>query len=166
MEVYLEPHLRPPHLIVLAATPVALSLLRWAREVGYTTTLVEARSGRLTAEFVEAADRAVPSLDLVPVDRATQAVHTDHDAPLVPEALARLLREEASFVGVMGSARHSARHLQALEQMGLPAELVARVRTPVGLDIGARTPQEIALSILGGLLAARSERPGGWLDRE
>jgi xanthine dehydrogenase accessory factor len=59
----------------------------------------------------------------------------------------------------MGSRRHAGPHLEALRRRGAEG-----VRTPVGLDIGARSPQEIALSILAGLVAARTGRPGGWLD--
>jgi len=69
------------------------------------------------------------------------------------------------FVGVMGSARHTAPHLAALRASGCGDEELARLRTPVGLDLGARTPAEIALSILAGLLAARTGRTGGWLDQ-
>jgi xanthine dehydrogenase accessory factor len=65
---------------------------------------------------------------------------------------------------MMGSARHTAAHLETLRAQGLGGEL-DRLRTPVGLDLGGRTPAEIALSILAGLVAARTGHPGGWLDR-
>ena len=81
------------------------------------------------------------------------------------EQLAIVLRSPASFVGVMGSARHTAPHLTALRAAGCSDDDLARLRTPVGLDLGARSPAEIALSILAGLLAARTGRTGGWLDR-
>ena len=65
----------------------------------------------------------------------------------------------------MGSARHAGPHLEALRAQGLSEDEVARVQTPVGLDIGARTPEEIALSILAGLVAARNgPAPAGWKD--
>jgi xanthine/CO dehydrogenase XdhC/CoxF family maturation factor len=101
----------------------------------------------------------------VPLDDRTAAVHTDHDAPGIAAQLATLLRGGSHFVGVMGSARHTAPHLEALRQMGCSEEEIARLRTPVGLDLGARTPAEIALSVLAGLLAARTGRTGGWLDQ-
>ena len=96
---------------------------------------------------------------------AVDAVHTDHDAPDIVAELAPLLRAGVRFVGVMGSARHTAPHLEALRAAGCTDDELARLRTPVGLDLGARTPAEIALSILAGLLAARTGRTGGWLDR-
>ena len=165
VEVYLEPHLPPPWLVVLGATPVSLWLLRWGRDLGYRTALVESRSDRVTPEHAEAAGSVARDVAELPLDgSAIDAVHTDHDAPMVAEHVAGLLRGRARFVGVMGSARHAGPHLEALRQLGLPPEDLARVHTPVGLDIGSRSPAEIALSILAGLVAARTGRPGRWLD--
>jgi xanthine dehydrogenase accessory factor len=164
VEVYLEPHRKRAVLVVLGATPVATSLLRWGRDLGYDTALVEPRTERVTAEHKEAASRVVSDPEAVGLDAETEAVHTDHDAPRVAEHVATLLRAGARFVGVMGSRRHAGPHLESLREMGVSDEEIARVGTPVGLDIGARTPQEIALSILAGLVAARSGRPGGSLS--
>jgi molybdenum cofactor synthesis domain-containing protein len=164
VEVYLEPHLRAPTLVVLGATPVAVWLLRWANDLGYDTLLVEPRSERITEEHRAMANRVAASPEEVSLEGEVDAVHTDHDAPAVSEHVGALLKSGARFVGVMGSSRHAGPHLDALRAMGFSDEDVARVRTPVGLDVGARTPQEIAMSILAGLLAARNARPGGWLD--
>jgi xanthine dehydrogenase accessory factor len=65
----------------------------------------------------------------------------------------------------MGSARHVGPYLEALRSMGFGDEDLRRVRTPLGIDIGGRTAEEIALSILAGVVAARHGRGGGWLDR-
>jgi molybdopterin adenylyltransferase len=163
VEVLLEPHARRPTLVVVSATPVALHLLRWAREVGFDPVLVEPRAERVTADH-RAAARTAAALDEVAVDGHTAAVFTDHDAPYVAEALAALLRSPARFVGVMGSARHVGPHVERLREMGFGQADLARVRTPVGLDLGARTAQEIALSILAGVVADRRGASGGWLD--
>lgn len=165
VEVFVEPRPAPPRLIVFSATPVALELLRMARALGYVTVLVEPRGERVTPEHRAAADTVAGSLDGVELDARTDAVHTDHDAPGVAGSLALLLRSPARFVGVMGSRRHVGPHMGALRQMGFGEEDLARVRTPVGIDLGARTPAEIALSIAAGLVAARTGRSGGWLDR-
>jgi xanthine dehydrogenase accessory factor len=165
VEVYLEP-LRPrPRLVVLGATPVAEHLLRGGAELGYATVLVESRTERITPAHRAAAGRVEPSVGGLPLGSGIDAVHTDHDAPDIVEELAPLLRAGVHFVGVMGSARHTAPHLAALRAAGCADEELARLRTPVGLDLGARTPAEIALSILAGLLAARTGRTGGWLDQ-
>jgi molybdopterin adenylyltransferase len=163
VEVYLEPQAATPTLVVLGATPVALWLLRWGRDLGYETVLVESRAERVTAELKEVAGTVSAGVDDLDLRRELDVVHTDHDAPQVAEHVAALLRRGARFVGVMGSARHASPHLRALGELGLPEESVSRVRTPVGLDLGARTPQEIALSILAGLIAERTGRAGGWL---
>jgi molybdenum cofactor synthesis domain-containing protein len=165
VEVYLEPHGRAPMLVVLGATPVAAWLLRWATDLGYDTALVEPRAERVTDEHRALAGVVAASPEEVSLDGEVDAVHTDHDAPAVAEHLGALLKSGARFVGVMGSSRHAGPHLDALRAMGFSDDDIARVRTPVGLDVGARTPPEIALSILTGLLAARNERDGGWLDR-
>jgi xanthine dehydrogenase accessory factor len=162
--VYLEPHWRAPTLLVLGATPVAAWLLRWSNDLGYDTVLVEPRAERVTDEHRALAGAVASSPEEAPLHGDLDAVHTDHDAPDVAEHLGVLLKAGARFVGVMGSSRHAGPHLDALRAMGFSDEDVARVRTPVGLDVGARTPQEIALSILAGLLAARNEKAGGWLD--
>ena len=164
VDVYLEPQLRPPLLVVFSATPVALHLMRWGRELGFDPVLVEPRTERVTAAH-RAAGRVERDVGSVPVDQETAAIHTDHDAPGVAESVAALLRSPARFVGVMGSRRHVGPHIQRLKQLGLSEEELARVRTPVGIDIGARTAAEIALSILAGIVADRRGAPGGWLDR-
>jgi molybdopterin adenylyltransferase len=163
-EVYLEPYRRAPTLLVLGATPVALWLLRWGRDLGYGTALVEPRPERVTPEHKEAADQVGTSPDEVVATGEVDAVHTDHDAPMLAEHLAAVVRSGARFAGVMGSRRHAGPHIERLKELGLPDERVAAIRTPVGLDIGSRTPQEIALSILAGLVASRTGRQGGWLD--
>jgi molybdenum cofactor synthesis domain-containing protein len=166
VEVFLEPSPAPPPLVVLAASPVSLAVLHLARLLGYRTTLVESREDRITRAHRAMADRVVSSIDDAEVDGRTQAVHTDHDAPDIAEQLAALLKTKAPFIGVMGSRRHVSPHVERLRSMGFTDEDLARLRSPVGIDIGARTPQEIALSIAAGLIAARSGRDGGWLDRE
>jgi xanthine dehydrogenase accessory factor len=139
IEVYLEPYPAPPTLVVLGDTPVARELLALAGRVGF---------------------RATDSLDRL--GAGAFAVHTDHDDPGLPDALERVLRAEPRFVGVMGSRRHTGHHLDELRRRGIPEEAVAAIQTPVGLDLGARTAPEIALSILAGLLAVRSGAGGGW----
>lgn len=165
VEVYLEPHGRRPLLVVLGATPVALWLLRWGPQLGYETALVEPCGERVTPDHKEVAGRVAASTEELQLGGETDAVHTDHDAPDVAEEVVALVRSGARFVGVMGSRRHAAPHLDHLREQGLSEREVASVRTPVGLDVGARSPQEIALSILAGLVAARTGRSGGWLDR-
>src|SRR5439155_8274054 len=150
----------------VSASPVAAALARWAGELGFAPTVVEPRTERHASVPVGVpVTTALPDL---PEDGEVYAVHTDHDAPGVAESVAALLRVDPGrvrYVGVMGSVRHVSPHVEALRSMGFGDQDLARVRTPVGLDIGARSAEEIALAILAGLVAARRGRDGGWLDQ-
>jgi len=145
IEVYLEPYAAAPALLVFADTPVARALARWAPEVGFSVTHVRT-----------AAD--------VPPATAGElyVVHTNHDAPDLVDALEAVLPREPRFIGLVGSRRHTGHHLEALRAKGVAEAVIERIQSPVGLDLGARTPEEIALSILAGLVAVRRGGSAGW----
>ena len=164
IEVFVEPHPAPPRLIVVSATPVALELLGLAKRLGYRTVLVESRPERVLDAHRALADEVTAALDEGVLDARTDAIHTDHDAPGVAGSLAALLHSPARFIGVMGSKRHVGPYVEALHEMGFTDEDLGRLRSPVGIDLGGKTPQEIALSIVAGLVAARTGHSGGWLD--
>ncbi len=164
IEVYLEPYTASPVLVVFAATPVARALLRWAPEVGFRPVLVETRPERLTSADWPEAITSLGSLQEA-LGGEVYAVHTDHDAEDLVESLEVLLPARPAFIGLVGSGRHTGHHLDALRARGVAEEVIARIQSPVGLDIGARTPAEIALSILAGLVAVRRGAPAGWKDQ-
>ena len=161
VEVFFRPVTAAHRTIVVSATDVARDLRAALGRLGTTVTLVEPRSERLAAGDAGAV-ATVADLDLSGYD---EAVLTDHDAPDVTETLAMLLRSPVRFVGVMGSRRHVGHFVEELRVRGFTEEELARIRSPLGLDLGGRDPQEIALSIAAGLVAARHDRDGGWLDR-
>jgi xanthine/CO dehydrogenase XdhC/CoxF family maturation factor len=144
IEVYLEPYLRRPLVLVLGDTPVAAALRRWAPDVGFDLLTAPPASQQRGAELY--------------------VVHTDHDAPDLVSVLEQVFALQPRFVGLMGSRRHTGRHLEALRGRGLPEVEIDRIQTPVGLDLGAQTPSEIALSILAGLVAIRRGGGAGWKD--
>ena len=163
VEVFLEPQHANPRLLVLSATPVAAALLPIARALGYHTTLVEARVSRVTPTHRHAADAVVAGLaDLAQVpDATTDVVCTDHDVPGLDDVLGELLATPARFIGVMGSRRHVAPHRAALEERGCSPADLSRVRSPVGIDIGSRTPAESRWrSLRGSWRRARVEMVG------
>ncbi len=164
IEVYLEPYESAPTLVVFAATPVARSLLRWASEVGFRPLFVETRPQRLVGTDWPS---HVSSLKDLPVALGTDVyvVHTDHDAEDLVDALEVVLSKNPRFVGLVGSRRHTGHHLEALRAKGVPESVIARIQSPVGLDLGAVKPEEIALSILAGLVAIRRRGPGGWKQK-
>ena len=145
IDVYLEPYASSPLLVVFASTPLADSLVRWAPELGFRVV-------------------AAPTAADVPRDLSGDiyVVHTDHDAHDLVAALEAVLSKNPRFIGLVGSRRHTGHHLEALGAKGVADEVIARIQSPVGLDLGARTPQEIAVSILAGLVAVRRGGSGGW----
>ena len=161
VEVYFEPRLGLPTAVIVSATDVARSLRPQLERLGYRVVLVEPRADRLAPDD----GSALPSLGGVTLGARDAVVLTDHDAPDVASILATALRSQARFVGVMGSRRHVGHHVEALREMGLGEEDIARVRSPLGLDLGGRDPEQIALSIAAGIVADAHDRQGGWLDR-
>ena len=148
IDVYVEPYVAAPTLVVFASTPVAQALLKWAPGVGFRPVLA-ARAADLPAD----------------IDGELFVVHTNHDADDLVQALEAVLPRNPTFIGLVGSRRHTGHHLEALRAKGVPEEVIARIQSPVGLDIGARTPAEIALSILAGLVAIRRGGAGGWKSK-
>jgi len=148
IDVYVEPYIAAPTLVVFAATPVAQALLRWAPDVGFRPVMA-ARAADLPDD----------------IDGELFVVHTNHDADDLVQALEAVLPRDPRFIGLVGSRRHTGHHLEALRAKGVPEEVIARIQSPVGLDIGARTPAEIALSILAGLVAVRRGGRGGWKSK-
>jgi xanthine dehydrogenase accessory factor len=149
-------------LVAVFASPVSAWLVRYGADLGYRTVLVEPDAARragaaaalVVAGFEELDDElAGGTADVVVTDH-----HRDELGVLLRDALARPVR----WVGLMGNPRHEGPHVAALAALGVPPEEVARVHRPIGLDIGSRTPQEIAVSTLAGLLADRNGRSGGF----
>ena len=154
IEVYLEPYPAAPTLVVFAATPVAAALLRWAPDLGFKTVLVETRPERLKDASWPPAITSLADLHSA-LGSEVFVVHTDHDAEDLVHALETVLPKEPRFIGLVGSRRHTGHHLDALRAKGVAEEVIARIQSPVGLDIGAQTAGEIALSILAGITAIR-----------
>lgn len=164
IDVYLEPYEAPPMLLVFSATPVARALLDSARQIGFTAFLVETRPERINDAGWP--PPIIQSLDKLPsnIGKELYVVHTDHDAPDLVQALEAVIPRNPRFIGLVGSRRHTGHHLEALRAKGVGEDVIARIQSPVGLDLGAVNPAEIALSILAGLVARRRGRQGGWLQ--
>lgn len=147
-------------LVAVFASPVADHLLRYGHDLGYRTVLVEPERGRVT----NAEESAAPVSPSMPadLDDNTDIVVTDHHrveiGPLLRDALALPVR----WIGIMGNPRHPGPHVAALTELGVPAADIARVHRPIGLNIGSRTPPEIAIATLAGLMADRNGKPGGF----
>jgi xanthine dehydrogenase accessory factor len=150
-------------LVAVFASPVAGALLRIGAELGWYPVLVEPDAARPAPPGLPvgtlrvlgvpelAGELAGPAADVVVTDH-----HRDELGVLLRDALTRPVR----WLGVMGNPRHTGPHVAALAALGVPPAEVARVHRPIGLDVGSRTPAEIAV-----LLADRNGRPGGFFPQ-
>lgn len=141
--------------IAVFATPVADYLLRYAADTGFRALLVEPDAKRV-------ADAPTRIPDLSDAPDTADIVVTDHHRDELGAMVRDALAQPARWVGVMGNPRREGPHVAALRQLGVSEDDIARVHRPVGLNIGSRTPPQIALATLAGLLADRNERPGGF----
>jgi xanthine/CO dehydrogenase XdhC/CoxF family maturation factor len=146
-------------LVAVFASPVAGFLLRYAADAGYRGLLVDpdaARAAGARMAGFTVADVMPGNLD------GADVVVTDHHRDELGYLLRDALAAKARWVGIMGNPHHAGPHVAALEALGVAPGEIARVHRPIGLNIGSRTPPEIALSTLAGLIADRNSRPGGF----
>jgi xanthine dehydrogenase accessory factor len=134
--------------------------------VGWRTICVDARGQYATPERVPSADELIvewpePAFAQIRPDRDTAVVVLTHDDKFDIPALAAALRSEAFYVGALGSRRAQAMRRERLLEVGITEAQLGRLRGPAGLDIGAESPAETAVSILGEALALRAGRLGG-----
>ena len=150
-------------LVAVFAGPVALELTHCAHRLGWSTGLLDPDAERLAAASnLDVTETATSVVDLRFGDD-TDVVMTDHHRDeLGPLLRDLLLSVTTRWIGLIGSPRREGPHLAALRDLGVPEHEVARVHRPIGLDIGSRTPAEIAVSTMAGLLADRAGRPGGF----
>jgi len=142
----------PLRLFIVGAVHIAQSLANMANEAGYRVTLIDPREAWATSERfprVEIDRRwPGPALGAAGIDRRTAVVTLSHDPKIDEPALGAALRSEAFYVGALGSRRTHQRRLDRLRELGFDDAALGRICGPVGLDIGAESPAEIAVSIL------------------
>lgn len=146
-------------LAAVFASPVAGYLLRYGADLGYRGVLIEPDEARAAAASVLGVGvlREMPE-DL---DDLADVVVTDHHRGELGVMLRDALATKARWIGLMGNPRHAGPHVEALTGLGVTPDEIARVHRPIGLNIGSRTPPEIAIATLAGLLADRNGRSGG-----
>jgi xanthine dehydrogenase accessory factor len=159
----------PPRLIVFGAVDFAAALCSLARATGWRPFVVDPRArfaqpARFPdAEQVVAAWPEEAFAQLGGIDRATAIAVLTHDPKLDDAALVLALRSNAGYIGAMGSRRAQARRRERLLAKGIEESEMERISAPIGLDLGALTAEETALSIMGEIVAMRHGRPGGRL---
>ena len=148
-------------LVAVFASPVARFLLRYGRDADYRPVLVEPDPERAKAALDAGLDADVAESVRSQPDGPADVVVADHHRPELGLVLRDALASDARWVGVMGNPRVPAPHIPALAGLGVAPDEIARVHRPIGLNIGSRTPAEIAIATLAGLIADRNGRPGG-----
>ena len=165
-KVFAEWYGPPPRLVVYGAVDTAEALCAGAKLLGWTAIVADAREAFLTPERIPSADSLIAewpaeALAEVAPDHQTAVVVLTHDDKFDEPALIAALETEAFYIGALGSRRNQERRRERLLEAGVSEEALARIKGPCGLDVGADTQSETALSILAEILAVRAGRSGG-----
>ena len=165
-KVFCEVFAPPPRLLVFGAVDTAEALCKAARLVGWRTIVADARAKFAAPERIPSADELLVGwpeevLERARPDHSTAVVVLTHDDKFDVPALLGALATDAFYIGALGSRRNQERRRARLLEAGVDEEQLERISGPCGLDIGAATPAETAVSILGEILARRAGRDGG-----
>jgi xanthine dehydrogenase accessory factor len=158
VEIFVEVHAPPPKLIIVGAVHIAIPLVTFGQALGFHTVVLDARSAFATADRFRHADQLLiqwpaDALRAIGIDESTCIVVLTHDEKIDNPALAIALRSPARYIGALGSKKTHARRVAALQEDGVSDSEIARLHAPIGLEIGARRPEEIAVSIIGEIVA-------------
>jgi len=160
---FLNVHLPPVKLVVIGAVHISQALAEMARLADLDCTIIDPRTAFATPErfpdtrvIAQWPDVALPPLGL---DRYTAFVALTHDPKIDDGAILHALTKECFYLGALGSRKTHAKRLERLAATGAAPEALARIRAPIGLDIGAVSPAEIAVSILAEIIGAMRAKP-------
>ena len=153
----------PPRMVIFGAIDFSVATAALARQLGYRVTIVDPREPFIRSpRFTEVAEVVVEWPDRYlsgqKLDERDVVLVFSHDAKLDEPALIAALESGAGYVGALGSRRTQAKRVERLLEAGVPQEEIDRIAAPCGLDIGARTPPETAVSILGEVIASQNAR--------
>jgi len=167
-KVFCEVYGPPPRLLVYGAVDTAEALSAAAKLLGWTTIVADARPKFATRERIPSADELIvawpeETFAQVQPDHATAIIVLTHDDKFDLPALELALASDAFYVGLIGGRRNQDKKRERLREAGLDEEALERISGPCGLDLGADSVPETALSILAEALAARNGRAGGRL---
>jgi len=161
-KVFVQVFNPPPRLIIVGAVHIAQSLAPMATMLEFDVTVVDPRGAWATTQrfpgvkvIQDWADEAFQAMGL---DVSTAVVTLTHDPKLDDPALEAALKSDVFYVGALGSRRTHAKRKERLAEAGITDEQFARVHGPIGLNIGAKSPAEIAVSILGQIIEVRARR--------
>jgi xanthine dehydrogenase accessory factor len=165
VEVFLEVILPPPTLIAVGGVHITIALMALAKTLGYRTVVIDPRTAFGNEDRFPNVDRLISlwpdeAFRHIPITRSTAIAMLTHDPKLDDPALKIALSSPAFYVGALGSKTTQAKRRQRLLADGLTEEQLDRLHGPIGLQIGAGTPEEIALSIMAEIVDARNSQNG------
>lgn len=163
VELFFESFPSPPTLLIFGAVHVAQAVATFGKQLGFRVIVTDARAKLLTEERFPTADQLIQgwpddAIAQVPIDRNTYVVILTHDPKFDEPALLGTMNSEARYIGAVGSRKTSADRRVRLTEAGATEEQMARIHGPIGLNIGASTPEEMAISILAEIIAVRHGR--------
>ena len=161
VEVFMEVILPPPTLIAVGGVHITIALMALAKTLGYRTLVIDPRTAFGNETRFPNVDQLIPlwpdvAFEQVPITRSTAIAMLTHDPKLDDPALKIALRSPAFYVGALGSKTTQAKRRQRLLDDGLTEQQLNRLHGPIGLEIGAGTPEEIAMSIMAEIVAAKN----------
>jgi len=164
LEVFIQSFAPRPRMYVFGAIDFSRATVRIGKLLGYHVTVCDARATFATRKRFPEADEVVVRwphefLAEAPVDERTALCVLTHDPKFDVPLLMAAVKTRAGYVGAMGSRRTHADRIRRLEAEGVGADDVRRIRGPIGLDIGARTPEEVAVAIAAEIIALRYGKP-------
>jgi xanthine dehydrogenase accessory factor len=164
-EVFIEPFLPPPLLVIIGGVHAAIPLTRFAKELGYRVIVADPRAKFANRERFPEADQVLlewpdEALAHLQIDDATYIVLLTHDPKIDEPTLAAALQTQAAYIGAIGSRGTHAARFERMAQWGVSREQLERVYAPIGLDLGGRSPEDLALSIIAEVTAVKNGRTG------
>lgn len=165
VEVFVEPILPPPTLVVIGAGHVGKAVVHLAKWLGFRVAVSDDRAEFCTPESTPGADEYYPVemgklAEQFKITRRTYLVVTSRGSSVDAHGLPSLLRSDAAYIGVIGSKRRWATTVKALKEKGVAEDLIKKVHSPMGLELQAETPEEIAVSIMAEVLMIRDKGTG------
>jgi xanthine dehydrogenase accessory factor len=159
--VFYDVYPSPDRLLVFGGVHIAVPLVELAKVLGFRITVVDARGQFASRERFPKADEIVIAyadeyLEKARLDLSTYVVVLTHDPKLDDPAIIHALKRPVRYIGAIGSRRTHAKRVERLREAGISDEQIGLIHAPVGLDIEARNPEEIALSILAEMVAAKN----------
>jgi xanthine dehydrogenase accessory factor len=166
VELFFDVYPPSPTLLIFGAVHVAQALTRFAKALGFRVVVSDARTKLATRERFPEADEIIQAwpdeaLLQVSIEPNTYVAILTHDPKFDEPALIGTLETKAAYIGAVGSRKTNRDRKVRLREAGVPEAQIEKIRGPVGLDIGANTPEEMAISILAEIIAVRHGRKGG-----